>query len=42
MAWELSHAVPAAGKAAGIVGTVLAVTAALVVVRSRPTRSEKA
>lgn len=39
MAWELSHAVPAAGKAAGIVGTVLAVTAALVVLRFRSVRS---
>jgi hypothetical protein len=35
MAWELSHAVPAAGKAFGIVATVLLVTAALIV-RSRP------
>ena len=35
MAWELSHAVPAAGKAFGIVATVLARDGALVV-RRRP------
>jgi hypothetical protein len=36
MAWELSHALPAPGKALGIVGTILVVTAALVlVVRGR-------
>jgi hypothetical protein len=39
MAWELSHAVPAAGKAFGIVATVLLVTAALIVRRRPPSRS---
>jgi hypothetical protein len=34
MVWDLSHATPAAGKALGIVVVVLAVTAALVAVRS--------
>jgi hypothetical protein len=37
MAWELSHAVPAPGKAFGIVATVLVVTAALLAGR-RPRR----
>jgi hypothetical protein len=35
MVWDLSHATPAAGKALGIVATVLVVTAALVVGRGR-------